>query len=169
MNTYLSPVTIILQFSPLLLSFLPMSLTTSQAVGGFGLLPAEIIQKIAMSLSCLEAIALSLTCRNAYAAVSDWLVFAELIRLGLEGRDKRISEVARVLPWTVPEHAYALASSSVGRAEVYKRYALANETANEVPYVIHSEALRIGQWIPMLQLCHRKYYSELSFHVLPRR
>jgi len=146
-----------------------MSPTTSQAGGGLEMLPAEIIQKVAKSLSCLEAIALSLTCRDAYAAVNDWLVFAEVIRLNVEERVKRTTEENRVPPWTVPEYAYALGSSSVGRAEVYKRYALANEMANEVPYRMHSETLRIGQWIPMLQLCHRKYHSRLSFRILPKR
>ena len=132
------------------------------------MLPAEIIQKVAKSLSCLEAIALSLTCRDAYAAVNDWLVFAEVIRLSVEERVKRTTEGDRVIPWTVPERAYVLASSSVGGAEVYKRYALANEMANEVPYVMHSETLRLGQWIPMLQLCHRKYLSRLSFVRCPK-
>lgn len=66
-----------------------MSPTMPQPAEGLEMLPAEIIQKVARSLSCLEAIALSLTCRNAYAAVNDWLVFAEIIRLSVERRDRR--------------------------------------------------------------------------------
>lgn len=55
-----------------------MSLTPPQPGGGSVMLPLESIRRVAVFLSCTEAIDLSLTCRSAYAAVDDWLVSSRL-------------------------------------------------------------------------------------------
>jgi len=132
-----------------------MLLAGPRSVGAFGRLPAEIIQRVAILLSCMEAIALSHTCRNAYAAVNDWLVFEQIIRRSEEQRIELMirEEECAVSMWRVPEHAYA--SHSVCKTDVYERYALANERSYGLPFGTGLNSLNLSQWLPMLLLCDR--------------
>jgi len=132
-----------------------MSLSAPHPVGAFGRFPAEIIQRVAMFLSCSETTALSHTCRNAYAAVNDWLVFERIIRSSEQKRiELNIQEGECAGPaWRVPEHTNA--SHSVSKTEVYKRYALANERSYGLPFGTGLNSLNLSQWLPMLLLSDR--------------
>jgi len=133
-----------------------MSLSSSRPGGQFATLPTEIIQHVATSLKCTDAIALSFTCRNAYVAVNDWPVFEGIIRASEKRRIKLAREKEKKgSPLRVQEHAYT--SSNVCKTDVFKRYALANQRADEIQYASYPKPQHLGEWMPMLLLCDRKY------------
>ena len=135
-----------------------MSLTTLRSAGCLAVLPVEILQRVATLLSCTEAIALSLTCRKAYEAVNDWLVFEQIVRVSEERRVERMKEQGtNGTTWRVVGHAYA--SSSFCKTDVFKRYCLANEKANELQYNNRFKSPSPGLWMPMVLLYDRKCAS----------